>query len=49
MEKLIDVAQVFSRDIWMEFRLDKYAALILKQGIKAKCIVKEFYYRMVRK
>lgn len=37
MENLIDVVRVFSRDIGMEFRLDKCAVLELKQGIKVSC------------
>ena len=36
LESLIDVVWVFSRDIGMEFRLDKCAVLVLKQGIKVR-------------
>ena len=37
LESLIDVVRVFSRDIGMEFGLEKYAVLVLKQGIKVRC------------
>ena len=37
LESLIDVVRVFSRDIGMEFGLDKCAVLVLKQGIKVRC------------
>ncbi|KXJ09461.1 Retrovirus-related Pol polyprotein from type-1 retrotransposable element R2 [Exaiptasia diaphana] len=37
LEKLVDVVHVFSRDIGMEFGLDKCAVLILKQGSKVHC------------
>ena len=37
LESLIDVVQVFCRDIGMEFGLDECAVLVLKQGIKVRC------------
>ena len=37
LESLIDVVRVFSRDIGMEFGLNKCAVLVLKQGIKVRC------------
>ena len=37
LESLIDVVRVFSRDIGIEFGLDKCAVLVLKQGIKVRC------------
>ena len=37
LESLIDVVRVFSRDIGMEFGLDKCAVLVLKQGINVRC------------
>ena len=37
LEKLVDVVDMFSRDIGMEFGLDKCDVLILKQGSKVHC------------
>jgi hypothetical protein len=37
LEKLVDVVSVFSRDIGMEFGLDKCAVVVLKQGVKVRC------------
>ena len=37
LDKLINVVSVFSRDIGMEFGLDKCAVLVMKRGIKARC------------
>ena len=37
LESLTDVVRVFSRDIGIEFGLDKCAVLVLKQGIKVRC------------
>ncbi len=37
LESLIYVANTFSKDIGMEFGLDKCAVLVLKQGVKIRC------------
>merc|ERR1711965_997033 len=37
LDKLINVVSVFSRDIGMEFGLDKCAVLVMKRDIKARC------------
>jgi len=37
LEKLINVVSVFSRDIGMEFGLDKCALLVMKRGTKVRC------------
>ena len=37
LESLIDVVRVFSRDMGMEFGLDKCAVFVLKQGVKVRC------------
>lgn len=37
LERLIEVVEVFSRDIGMHFGLDKCAVLVLKQGMKEHC------------
>ena len=42
LESLIDFVRVFSRDIGMEFGLDKCAVLVLRQGVR------ELFYQMDR-
>ena len=40
LEKLVDVVSVFSRDIDMEFGLDKCAVLLMKAGVNVRACVR---------
>ena len=37
LESLVEVVRVFSKDIGMEFGLDKCAVLELKAGVRVQC------------
>ena len=37
LEKLVNIVQVFFRDIGMEFGIDKCAVLLLKYGVRIDC------------
>jgi len=37
LDALVEVVRVYSRDIGMEFGLDKCAVLVLRQGMKVRC------------
>ena len=37
LEKLVNIVQVFFRDIGMEFGIDKCAVLLLKYGVRTDC------------
>ena len=36
LEKLVDLVGVYSKDIWMEFGLDKCAVVVIKKSVKVR-------------